>query len=251
MLAVSLRQCNVDPAEILADAQNERLLVALNRFKNILAGLGYRVRAYTEGSLRRLATISPEKKAQIISSFENRCSWLEPVDPRLPSEDKEKIFLKRALDHYGLEASDDFWKTLGHGQIVELYGDDMVQLYHTSQFYDITGYSLLDLSVYEWFVLWDRPKYAMEKMMESVRSVLNEYIPVQRVPIPSHLIREIHHTSFTEPFEPRSAMAEFLYIGSLREKKSTSQGTSQKGLILSSRGKLLSVGEEALAIRMI
>jgi len=202
MFALDLPKFHGDPAEILKDKDNERLLSAICRFANVLGSIGYQVSPYSVSSLRKLPELSSAKKDQIASYYENSCIWMEPIDPSVPFEDMEKTFLKRALDHFGLEASDEFWKTIENEQIVELYGEDMVQIYRSPGFYNITGYSLLDISVYEWYLLWDRPKHAMEKVAEHAKRVLENFYPVLRFHVPKHIIREIYRSNLTEPFVP-------------------------------------------------
>jgi hypothetical protein len=248
MLALDLRRFHVDPVDILKDKENERLLSAVTRFAKLLSRLGYMVNPYSETSLKKLSETSAEKKSQITSYYENSLQWMEP-DPQLPFEDMENLFLRRALDHYGLEASEEFWRTMENGQIIELYGEDMVQLYRNSHFYAITGYSLLDISLYEWFLLWDRPKHAMEQVAEHAKRVLTTYVPVQKFSVPKHIIREIYQSNLTEPFVPRAQMADFLYIGSLRASRADAR--LQKGLICSSYGEVIAVGSEALSVSFV
>jgi hypothetical protein len=249
MLALEIEKSSPRFAPIITDPVNAGLLETLTRYARLLRVWGHEVRVYSESSLLKLNELPSEKKEQIRSYYENACEWIAPTEPLLPpGVEREKVFLRRALAFYDLEISDDFLSTLEPGQIVEVYGDDMVQLYRSSNFYQITGYSLLDISVYEWFVLWERPGIVLEKAMHYTKSMILGYIPVKRLEIPSHVIREIHNSHLTSEFEPRAAVAEFLFMGTVTSRKAPGQ---PRGFVCTSRGQLIAVGNEALTIAVV
>ncbi len=243
-----IRSVNISQA--LEDPQNKSIIAVLTRFSELLAKCGYEVRVYSESALIKLQEVPFEKKQTIISHYEKLCSWLQgELEKPLSTDDLELRCLKRALDHYGIAPHDDFWKTVEQNQIIELYGDDMVQLYRSLNFYEITGYSLLDVSVYEWYVLWSRPKQALEMMTTYIQETLSSFTSVERVKIPQHVIREIHNSSLAETFIPRASLAEFLNIGTLRPNRPNA--LIQNGFIISSRGEVIAVGDDANTIQFI
>lgn len=110
---------NSDLKNLLENIDNRLLLIALENFSLTLKRYGYDVPVYSRDSLAKLAEVSPEKKAQIRTFFDNWRSWIEPEagegDILEVNLAKEKMFLKRALDYHGLWLHEDFWNTLAEG----------------------------------------------------------------------------------------------------------------------------------------
>ena len=221
---------------------------SLDRACKALARFGYDVLAYSDQALQKLPELPDAKIRQIIANFDSMSEWIEPLDPRYPFE-AEVATLRRALDKYGFEADPEFWKTLEKGQIVEFYGEDMVQLYRSFNFFAITGYSLLDISVFEWYVLWDRPKQILENLVGELNETLQTYVPVRAFRAPKHLVREIFNTKKSGPFVPRASWLEPLHLGTLRSSRFTR--SSKKGFICTSRGEMIAKGKEAENIQFI
>jgi hypothetical protein len=243
-----MKSFHIDPDKNFSESRTQRLLVSLNQFAARLAECGYKVSAYSERALRKFEEIPVERQEQIIGDFENWNQWFSSVEGTVPFAELEKHCLRRALDNYGFHADEEFWKTLGEGQIVEIYGPEMIQYYRSFSFFKITGYSILDISVFECFMLWERPKKAIEETYNDVKVVLEGFVPVKRFQIPKQLIRETYQTGSTEPFQPRAILAEFLYMGSLRAKVSDGIPT---GFICSSRAEVIALGDEALKIEFV
>jgi hypothetical protein len=251
MLATALKKFNVDVEEILKSAQNTRLLETLSRFAQLLNHFGYTVDSYSEASLKKLTEIPNDKKEQISLYFENWSNWIDPEKNPGPTDDIEKRCLQKALDYYKLQASDEFWKTLEKDQIIELYGEDMVQLYRSLSFFKVTGYSLLDISVFEWYVLWHRSAKAIEETMKDGQQVIRNYTPVKKFEIPKQLIHEVYDVGGQdEAFVPRTVLAEFMYLGSLI-KKNAFDPNQVGGAICSSNATVLAQGTDTTNIRFL
>lgn len=251
MLAAALKKFNVDAEEILKSVENQKLLTTLSRFSQLLAVYGYEIESYSESSLKKLSEVPNDKKEQITAYFENWSNWIDPEKNPGPADDIEKRCLQKALDHYSLEASEEFWKTLEKDQIIEFYGEDMLQLYRSLSFFKVTGYSLLDISVFEWYVLWQRSVKAIEETMNDAQAVIKNYTPVKKFELPKQLIHEVYDVGGQEEaFVPRTVLAEFMHLGSL-SKKNAFDPYASRGVICSSRAKVLSQGEDTTNVRFL
>ena len=252
MLATALRKFNVNPEEILNSKENQRLLQTLTRFAGLLNHYGYDMESYSETSLKKLGEVPNDKKEQIAAYFENWSNWIDPEESPGPVEDIEKRCLQKALDHYNLEASEEFWQTLEKDQIIEFYGEDMLQLYRSLSFFRVTGYSLLDISVFEWYVLWQRSEKAIEETMNDAKQALENYIVVKKFEIPKQLVHEVYDVGGqAEAFVPRTILAEFMHLGSIIKKNHFDPFSTAAGVICTSRAKVLSQGEDATNIRFL
>lgn len=141
----------------------------------------------------------------------------------------------------------DFWKVLTEDHLIELYNQDMIQIYRSVNFLDLSSYSILDLMTNEWYVLWDRPKVVTDRLLKIAERFSSTYVAVQEFPIERHLLREVLDTGLTEPFVPRATLVDFKHIGTLT---STTYGSPQ-GFICTSKGRIMAIGEDAEGISCI
>lgn len=237
---------------ILDDPENKLLLLALERFAEILRRYGHIVSIYSSGSLLKLSDTTSEKKTAIRTFFENLADWMEPEagSPEIIKVDleKEKTFLRRAFSHHGLWMHEDFWNTLTEGQVIEFYGTDGVQLYRNINFFDFCSYSLLDISVFEWYNLWQRPSQIQEQMNRDAVKVFSTATPVMQYKVPRHVLREVKPPSLEiEEHPPLACLVQFKYAGSLFK------GVDPRpaGAIATSEAEVIAVGDEARTIHFV
>jgi hypothetical protein len=136
---------------------------------------------------------------------------------------------------------------LEDGHVIEIYGEEMIQLYRSLSFFNYCGYSLLDISINEWFVLWERPKQVIQAMNDHVREAFSQNIDAKKLQIPRHVLRETMNTGDTVPFVPRACLVEFQYIGSLRK----SPLGNPCAFICSASGEVIATGSEAMSIAFV
>jgi hypothetical protein len=234
--------------EILETPANRRMIEAATRFSSGLNRLGYLTRTYSESALQKLLTTPLEKIEQISASFESWSEWIEPLDPNKAYENEIALLL-RALNKHGFQADDEFLKTIEKDQIIEFYNEDMIQLYRSFNFYKITGYSLLDISLYEWFVLWERPRQILDGIASELAETLETYIPVKSFKTKRHLVREIFNACESKFFEPRASILTPVRLGSLKPQPFSS--SKKKGFICTSTGEVVALGKEAENIQFI
>lgn len=227
---------------------NLRLLEAATHFSGLLNRLGYPARPYSESALQKVAETPVSLIEQIRSSFESWSEWIEPLNPSR-SYDNEIALLMRALDRFGFDADEEFLKKIEKDEIIEFYNENMIQLYRSFNFYKITGYSLLDISLYEWYVLWDRPRSVLETIAGEVGDALTTYIPVKQFQTKQHLVREVFNASGAKDFQPRAALLTPVRLGSLRPNRLSAN--RKKGFICTSLGEMIAIGGEAENIRFL
>ncbi len=238
----------VDCTQILKDQFNHQLLVASDRLADSLHLLGYPVRTVSETALLKLETTSSEKKAELTAHFDDWREVVQALDPRYSFENNRAL-LVRALKKHGLEVDDDFLKTIDQDHIVEFYGEDMVQLYRSFNFFKITGYSLLDISLHEWPLLWERPTQALQGIGTEVTEALENFIPKQKFKTKPHIVREIFNATGSKDFTPRAILLTPAQVGSLRSNRF--DRNQKKGFICTSYGEVVALGDEAKTIHFI
>lgn len=237
---------------ILDDPENKRLFVALDRFALVLRRYGHVVGTYSKSSLQKLSEVSASKKEEIRVFFDNLSDWMEPEagspDTLEVDLDKEKTFLRRAFAHHGLWMHEDFWNTLSNGQVIEFYGTDGVQLYRNINFFTFCSYTLLDISVFEWYNLWQRPSQIQEQMNKDAAKVFSTATPIMQYKVPRHVLREVKPPSMEiDEHPPLACLVQFKYAGSLF------RGVDPRpaGAIATSEAEVIAVGEEARTIHFV
>lgn len=160
----------------------------------------------------------------------------------------EKMFLKRALERFGYYVDDSFWNVLEDGDVIEVYNSSMTQLYRSRSFFEITGYSLLDLTANEWYHLFERPAKIQQMMMEQVENILKKASNTPTLlDIPVHLMKERCDLGFVEPPISRAVEVKFKYLASIKKHPLK----PADGFIVTCRARLLGLGEETKNIDFI
>lgn len=243
----------VDPIfEITNDAQNLILITSLYRYADMLKKFGFNVQPTSKKSLLKLKELSLEKKKEIYEGYNQGYKWLSPLAEQASaglnfSAGFERACAQAYLDPYELEADESFWKTIRSGDVIEIYGLDMKQLYRGMNFYNYSQYSLSDFAVHEWYVLWERPKRVIDQLVEAFNFVVGCKVDSHSLNISKHVLRETLNVSEEEYFKPRACLMEFATAGVLRNKSDGSVG----GVICSSRGEIIAEGNEALTIDFV
>jgi|GEM_PF-1600670 len=250
MEAVGLLNNKQIAKDVLVDPHNLNLLHALSEFALTLARYGIHVQVCSKRSLKRLPELPAEFKDNVRRSFILWNEWIQPEGSAVESGvsvNLEKQFLKKALKHFGFTVDDEFWNVLEKDDLVEIYGEDMVQLYRSMNFFEISGYSLLDLSVNEWFVLYERSRLVLEQINQKIAEVLKYSLPTQRFEIPRHILRERCEVGTAEPFVPRAVLVDFRHIASLKRHP---LGKAQ-GFIVTCKAQIIAAGEESMKIGFV
>lgn len=227
---------NLDQAKVLQQIEKMyKLLLSYHVF----------CKPYSQAAFQKLFQVTdPAKLRGMADILQPTIELLEEITPSEHEEsyEDEVAALRKALSKFGLRVDNEFWTCLHKGEVIEVYGDNMIQLHRSFNFYNKTSYSLLDLVVHEWFVLWERP----EKVLHEILGMTADIINGKRSPGPCelrpHLVREIFDSGSTEPFVPRNLAVNFRYIFPLYR----SVGSDIHGFIITSTCNVISVGHQNL-----
>jgi hypothetical protein len=219
----------------------------VNEIYHILAAANIPVRAYTNKALQGLLQSDDAKKQRILQDLKNWKNILMTCGMSLENVDERQLASK-ALGYFGFKIKNLDWiETIAYDEIIEIYSPQGIQLYRSLNFFNTCGYSLLDLYVHEWFVLWERPASIINRIHATVGEVLAGKKTDTQVPIGPHLIRETFDDGTTQPFLPRTAIVDFGTIY-------PTYGNSRSdiiGFVITSKGRIVSIGDEALEVDFI
>lgn len=217
----------------------------------LLLKSGYPTRAYTKSAVETLLSFNQEKQLQVLENAKKLIGVLnsfEDFQPEIENEVVNEVALtKRALSAFGLHVTDDTWEDKAKDCIIEIYSHQGVQLHRSMNFFKTCGYSLLDLCVNEWYVLWERPSKVMEQLNEIVGQVMTgSYRASTEMAVRPHIVRETYDDGTTQPFLPRSIVVQF------RDMFPTFNAHGEiSGFVVTSEARVLNVGDEALKLGFI
>ncbi|WP_413289254.1 hypothetical protein [Bdellovibrio sp. HCB337] len=223
------------------------IIQQINEIYYILAKASVPVRPFTPKAIQALKEADEIKKLRILQDLTNWKNILVSANVGIEKVDEKQLAAK-ALKYFNFRLKDHDWLETCGDQIIEIYNPEGIQLYRSLNFFNTCGYSLLDLCVNEWFVLWERPKAIIQRIHDVVGQVLTGTKTDTAVGIGPHLIRETFDDGTTQPFQPRTAIVEFCNVCPTY---SNDLKNNIIGFVITSRGKLVSVGEEATAIDFI
>ncbi|MGE0632591.1 MAG: hypothetical protein AB7O96_09300 [Pseudobdellovibrionaceae bacterium] len=233
-----LKSSNMPPHQIdMVDPSNAVLLQALEDYATAAYRLGYFNPIFSKKSLAQLNVISVEKKQEIASFLRLCIEWFSQCEFEQMKEN-ETPFLLVALERYGLEVDEELLATIDHDTVIEVYSENMVQLFRSFGLLKLTGYSIMDLSVFEWYMLWERPSLVIEQMQADIGFVMRNEIPFKRFDVVRHILKETFDTGLTEPFVPRAGFVDFQYIGCLKRKTPT----APRAFICTGKGSVIAEG---------
>lgn len=218
----------------------EKLALSINQ-NTQSAYTQIRVNPYSKASLADISKLSNDKISNIQSSAKEILSQLQLLE----GDFSEKKMLKTFLAKKDFSVPNEFWSSLSEEDVVEVYSANMEQVYRSFNFFKYCGYSLLDLSIYDWQSLWERPSFVMQQMQAYAIDALQGNFILKKVDIIKHIVRETFNSGLTAEFTPRVCRMSFNYIAPVFKREHIA------GFIVTSRGELLLEGHEALDLRFL
>ncbi len=233
-------------------ALDYEILSRVEEISGFLQKQGHDVAPFSNQALRKFQSFEEPRKAKAVDQLSRLNQLLQgsmnPFEKELPPVSEihpEKHFVEAALKFYDLKLRDDFWKTVEPHDILEIYNDEGIQVFRTFNFFTSSSYSLTDLLVNEWYVLWERPKFVLKRIFEYSNGILSgEMKGVIKMDIPKHVVKEISSASEElVGFTPRSTLVEFRHICALFNDQDD-HDPKVKGILVSSRGYPNTIGAE-------
>lgn len=238
----------------LTSGTTAEIINHINVMHSLLLAAGVSTRPTTPKAVATLISFDEAKQLQVLENAKKLIGVLNSVKLEISSETENEIeggvnevaLVKRALDIFGFKIKDGTWEQKARNHIIEIYNNQGVQLHRSLNFFKTCGYSLLDLCVNEWYVLWERPRRAMKQMDHVVSMVLSGTYNEVKIPIDPHIVRETYDDGTTQPFLPRSMHVEF---GDIYPTYNAANEIS--GFVVTTQANLLSVGDDALKLSFI
>lgn len=234
--------------EIAVSPKFSKLEMDIVKEVNFLAGFmseqSLPVVPNSDSAFGKLAELPDSKKHQIFQYLKNLnylcLNGYEP-DPESPSSEyPEKKLVEKALSFFKLRLKNtEFWKDVQFSDLIEIYDENGYQIFRSFNFFHTCGYSLMDVLTNEWYVLWERPKFVLNAMLNCANEVLEgKRMGVTPMGVPTHIVKEIYSGTDAADFVPRSILVDFGNICPLYNDQD-----SIGGFILNSTCKIHTLGE--------
>lgn len=241
----------LEPERILANNPEieKQLFQSLEDLRRSALALGAVCRTHSRGSLQVFRALPEKQQEKILSYLRAQNSILAAVAvPTFNEIHPEKGLVEQALDFYGLEVRDDFWRTVDRNDLIEIYNADQVQIFRSLNFFKISSYSLLDLLVHEWYVLWERPQQVLNELVATARNLLHGAAPgLQKLHVPVHVLKEAYCPDDEGGYQLISVRNELGHLCPLYRKGLPVIG----GFLLNSSNQIVARGFEADQIRFL
>lgn len=226
------------------------LLADLQKIAQLIRARGYACRAYSPKAVDRFRTLSIDKKEMLASQLKGVISLiLTCAEFETPvGEHPEKIFVEHAVKFNNLELRDkEFWNRLQKDDVIEVYNSENIQLFRTFNFFKISSYSLLDLLTLEWFLLWERPSFVLNGLIQAATEMMQGQMKTAtQLNSSRHILKEIYNDD-TFGFKCSSVLVDPGLACPLYE-----PGSDQvKGFLFTLRGKVMGYDSEVDKIAMI
>ena len=227
------------------------LMHALEKMAEKVRSLGYPCTPYSAQALEIYSNLPEERQKKVILQIHTMLNIFssQDIEPTNTNDGhSEKSLVTRALNFYGLEFRDDFWKVVEDGDIIEIYNEDQIQVFRTLNFFKVTIYSLLDLLVKEWYELWERSSMALASMQNIADTTLKgQQRGIVRASVMPHVVKEKYNAFNVENFESITGHAYFKYVCPLYKKDLP----MIKGFLITCEVKIVARGEESRGLSFI
>ena len=177
-----------DSAEIQEAEFKENLLA----FGLWLKGQGVNVRAFGSDSFNKFRLLTPEARWAAIGNFKLYGEMLQSVlseGQGVPVTGVQLLW--HAVKRLGLIPPPDLFDKVTDDDVVEIYNSAFIQVFRNFKFFEISSYSLADVSIYEWRELYYRdPTVTGEIASLGIKVFKGELTGVVDTQIRPHILEE-------------------------------------------------------------
>lgn len=166
---------------------------ALVELESVLHQLsGYRIRVAPVAAWDRFLVLPETTQAEMIRGWKAQTEFIRgALDEGLDALD-EVGMLRYALGRLGLFGEATFSEDIEPGDIIEVADSDCVQIYRSFSYFALCNYSILELSTYPWYELYERPSAITDLLMQAAKPLLEgQKSRIQFSHIPEYSLREL------------------------------------------------------------
>lgn len=136
-----------------------------------LLSLGLPAPAASRGVWELFRALPTSRQQAILADLSYSCEVLRETKPssEFLNRGKELEFLRRYMRRNGLRSSyQDIESLIEEGDIIEIYDSTNLQVYRSWSLFKIISYSVADLLVHPFDVLYDRPSWVLRGIQNAI-----------------------------------------------------------------------------------
>lgn len=173
--------------------KTKSFLESLESFSELVVAFEYKVKPYSEESLKHFLGLELAKQEQIISNFDEYHNFFRAAFEQNINLRDDCRLLKTFTDRLGLIFGDDVFSTIRDGDVIEVYTSSLIQIYRNLAFMNLSTYTLLDLLSYEFYELFNRSETVNKYIFEAANTLSNRDYALTAYDmshVPHHLVQE-------------------------------------------------------------
>lgn len=164
----------------------ERLEALLERLTRV------RLKRANAAAWDRFLSLAPESRSMIVQAWKKQAAFIEgALEQGLDAYDELGMF-RYAMRHLGMLGDSELFSRVEPDDVIEILGPDYVQVYRSFTYFSLCNYSLLELSAYPFYELYDRSSVIIKKLFEHgemIRQGKTSYVDLRD--LPEYTIREV------------------------------------------------------------
>lgn len=202
----------VSSASKAGSVSREEMASALSTVENTLEKfLGKPLPATPERAWVQFGNLNAQHQQMALAALRAQNAFVIGMMEEGITSTDEAAMLRFALSKLSLLSQEGLPYTVGPEHVVEIFDESHVQVYRSVNCFNLCNYSLLELSSYPWFELYERPPAFEQRYLEMGVKMAAGKLPYADVSdFPEYVIRETM-TDGLEAFAIRD-----LFIANLR-----------------------------------
>lgn len=140
----------------------------------------------------RYLSLPVDAQKATLAGWRSQASFIKAaMDEGLDSFDESRM-LRFALGRLFLLGDSSAADIVEADDVVEIYDSNFVQVYRSFSYFNLCNYSLLELSSYPWFELYERSSIISKQLIEISERILNERLPsTSLAEVPLYTVKEL------------------------------------------------------------
>jgi hypothetical protein len=166
-------------SEILTSAQMNtdqnlvKMAKILSELETLLErSLGKKLRSPPKNAWLRFLKLEESSQTQAILGLERQLHFLQGALDQGIEGVNESAMLRFALDKFYLIGEGDLTQDIRSCDVVEIFDDELRQIYRSFSCFSLSNYSLLELTTYPWFELYERSHSIEGILMDSCQHII-------------------------------------------------------------------------------
>lgn len=167
-------------------------LSSLNQLEGLLERLvGVAPRTPSPAAWDRFLSIPADTQNMVVKAWDEQSSFIEAAIRAGLKATDELGMLNFALSRLNLLGDSSLMSEIREGDVIDIFNSEYVQIYRSYSYFALCNYSLVELSAYPWYELYERSMNLTRQLIEVADKVLSGQVSrVSFDHLPEYTLRE-------------------------------------------------------------